>query len=128
MTQKQECRAAEHSYLHTKAELQCQYVEGALKMTKIKLGLVGLGEVAQIIHVPILQNYEDKFEIAAICDLSQELLSSVGERYHVPVEQRYLDAEALAKQRDLDAIFVWNSDEYPTDAALAALRHRKHVF
>jgi len=104
------------------------YLEGALKMTKIKIGLVGLGEVAQIIHLPILQTYEDKFEIAAICDLSQELLSALGERYHVPVEHRYLDAEALAKQGDLDAIFVLNSDEYHTDAALAALEQGKHVF
>ena len=98
-----------------------QYLEGALKMTKIKIGLVGLGEVAQIIHLPILQTYEDKFEIAAICDISQELLSALGERYHVPVEHRYLDAQELAKQGDLDAIFVLNSDEYHTDATLAAL-------
>src|SRR5437588_4997485 len=97
-------------------------------MTKIKIGLVGLGEVAQIIHLPILQTYEDKFEITAICDISQELLSALGERYHVPVEQRYLDVQELAKQGDLDAIFVLNSDEYHTDAALAALGHRKHVF
>ena len=105
-----------------------QSLEGALKMTKIKIGLVGLGEVTQIIHVPILQANEDKFEIAAICDISPELLSALGERYHVPVEHRYLDAESLAKQGDLDAIFVLNSDEYHTDAALAALGHRKHVF
>jgi predicted dehydrogenase len=105
-----------------------QYLEGALKMTKIQIGLVGLGEVAQIIHLPILQNYEDTFEIAAICDLSQELLSALGERYHVPAERRYLDAEALAKKGDLDAIFVLNSDEFHTDAALAALEHGKHVF
>ena len=90
-------------------------------MTKIKIRLVGLGEVAQIIHLPILQTYEDKFEIAAICDISQELLSALGERYHVPVEHRYLDAQELAKQGDLDAIFVLNSDEYHTDATLAAL-------
>ncbi len=77
-------------------------------MTKIKIGLVGLGEVAQIIHLPILQTYEDKFEIAAICDISQELLSTLGERYHVPV--------------------VLNSDEYHADAALGALGNRKHVF
>jgi predicted dehydrogenase len=96
-------------------------------MTKIKIGLVGLGEVAQIIHLPILQAYEDKFEIAAICDISQELLSALGERYHVAVEHQYLDAQELAKQGDLDAVFVLNSDEYHTDAALAALEHGKHV-
>jgi predicted dehydrogenase len=96
-------------------------------MTKMKVGLVGLGEIAQIIHLPILQAHSDQFEIAAICDISQELLSALGERYNVPGERRYFDSHDLAKQEDLDAILVLNSDEYHTDSALAAIRHGKHV-
>jgi predicted dehydrogenase len=96
-------------------------------MTKAKVGVVGLGEIAQIIHLPILQAHADKFEIAAICDISQELLSALGERYHVPAEHRYTDYNELASQKDLDAVFVLNSDEYHTDTALAAIGHGKHV-
>jgi predicted dehydrogenase len=96
-------------------------------MTKVKVGLVGLGEIAQVIHLPILQAHSDQFEIAAICDISQELLTALGERYNVPPEQRYLDYHDLAAQRDLDAILVLNSDEYHTDSALAALHQGKHV-
>src|ERR1700694_5908920 len=91
-----------HRLLHAKAGFQGQYLAGALKMTKIKIGLVGLGKIAQIIHLPILQTHADKFEIAAICDISQELLSALGERYHVPVEHRYLDAQEMAKHADSD--------------------------
>ncbi|HTI13460.1 MAG TPA: Gfo/Idh/MocA family oxidoreductase [Dictyobacter sp.] len=96
-------------------------------MVKIKVGLVGLGEVAQITHLPILQALSDKFEIAALCDISQQLLSTLGERYRVPVEHRYLDYHEIAQQDDLDVIFVLNSDEYHTDTALAAIQHGKHV-
>src|SRR2546429_1065994 len=96
-------------------------------MTKVKVGLVGLGEIAQIVHLPILQAYSDLFEIAAFCDISQELLAALGERYHVPSEHRYTDYHDVAAQRDLDAILVLNSDEYHTDSALAALQHGKHV-
>jgi predicted dehydrogenase len=96
-------------------------------MTKMKVGVVGLGEVAQVIHLPILQDHSDKFEIAAICDISQELLSALGERYTVPAAHRYTDYANLAGQRDLDAVFVLNSDEYHTDTALAAIQHGKHV-
>jgi len=96
-------------------------------MTKVKVGLVGLGEVAQVTHLPILQEQADKFEIAAICDISHELLTVLGERYNVPAEHRYLDYMALARQEDLDAVLVVNSDEYHTDSALAAIRHGKHV-
>src|SRR5213080_4746795 len=96
-------------------------------MTKINVGLVGLGEIAQIIHLPILQAHSDKFEIAAICDISQELLTALGERYNVPTEHRYTDYQDLAGQKELDAVFVLNSDEYHTDSALAAIQHGKHV-
>ncbi|MBA2679789.1 MAG: Gfo/Idh/MocA family oxidoreductase [Ktedonobacteraceae bacterium] len=97
-------------------------------MTKVKIGLVGLGEVAQVIHLPILHMHSDLFEIAALCDLSQELLAALGERYNVPSERRYTDYHDIAHQADLDAILVLNSDEYHTDTALAALQQRKHVF
>lgn len=96
-------------------------------MTKLKVGLVGLGEVAQVIHLPILQQYSDLFEIAAICDISQELLTALGERYNVPAAHRYTDYHDIAAQKDLDAMLVLNSDEYHADSALAALQHGKHV-
>src|SRR6266487_1418846 len=66
-------------------------------------------------------------EIAAFCDISQELLAALGERYHVPPACRYTDYNDIAAQSDLDAILVLNSDEYHTDSALAALGHGKHV-
>ena len=94
---------------------------------KMKVGVVGLGEVAQVIHLPILQDHSDKFEIAAICDISQELLSALGERYTVPAEHRYSGYADLVRQRDLDAVLVLNSDEYHTSTALAAMQYGKHV-
>jgi predicted dehydrogenase len=51
----------------------------------------------------------------------------MGERYNVPVAYRYLDYNELARQENLDAVLVLNSDEYHTDPALAALQHGKHV-
>jgi len=51
----------------------------------------------------------------------------LGERYNVPVEHRYLDYQELAGQENLDVVFILNSDEYHTDAALAAIQHGKHV-
>jgi len=96
-------------------------------MSRVKVGVIGLGEVAQIIHLPILASLEDRFEIAAICDISPSLLRHIGERYRVPEAMRFTDMEALCAVRELDAVFVLNSDEYHTAATLAALRHRKHV-
>jgi predicted dehydrogenase len=94
-------------------------------MSKVRVGVIGLGEVAQITHLPILETLSDKFEIGALCDVSPSLLQWAGERYGV--DRLYTDAEELAKQPDLDAVFVLNSDEYHAESALSAIRNGKHV-
>jgi predicted dehydrogenase len=94
-------------------------------MGKVKVGVIGLGEVAQIIHLPILQALSDKYEIAALCDISPSLVAWAGSRYGVT--NLYTDAHELVRQEELDAVFVLNSDEYHAEHAIAAVRQGKHV-
>ena len=49
-----------------------------------------------------------------------------GMELHTPERGAQVVRE-LAGQSDLDAVLVLNSDEYHTESALAALRHKKHV-
>jgi predicted dehydrogenase len=94
-------------------------------MQRVNVGVIGLGEVAQVIHLPILAALSDRFAINAVCDVSPGLLQVIGDRYQVP--HRYDDPFALVQQDDLDAVFVLNSDEYHADCVVAAARHGKHV-
>lgn len=96
-------------------------------MQRINVGVIGLGEVAQIIHLPVLEALADRFAIAALCDVSPGLLALIGERYRVPADRRYADFRDLARQAELDAVFVLNSDEYHADCVVAALNAGKHV-
>ena len=95
--------------------------------SRVNIGVIGLGEVAQIIHLPILQALSDRFRIQAVCDISPGLLRAVGDRYGVPDTDRHDDPFALAQRPDLDAVFVLNSDEYHADCVIAAARTGKHV-
>lgn len=94
-------------------------------MSRLKVGVIGLGEVAQTVHLPILQQLASKFEISALCDISEQLLEKLGEIYRV--NNLYTDAVELTKQEDLDVVFVLNSDEYHTDCVIAAVENKKHV-
>ena len=97
-------------------------------MEQINVGIIGLGEVAQIIHLPILQSLSDRYRIRALCDISPGLLQAVGDRYGIDHSARYDDPFALVQRADLDAVFVLNSDEYHAECVIAAVRTGKHVF
>jgi predicted dehydrogenase len=98
---------------------------GVANMKKVKVGLIGLGEVAQIIHLPILDALSDQFEIAALCDISPQLLNLMGKKYRV--SRLYTNGTELTEQADLDAVLILNSDEYHAECAIAAAKNKKHV-
>ena len=42
-------------------------------MQKLRIGIVGCGEVAQIIHIPALRHLSSLFDVTALCDVSDEV-------------------------------------------------------
>jgi predicted dehydrogenase len=86
-----------------------------------------LGEVAQTVHLPILEALTDRYETTAICDVSPTLLRVIGDRYGIPEEARYADYRELVTREDVDAVLVLNSDEYHADGVTAACRAGKDV-
>ncbi len=93
----------------------------------VRVGLVGLGEVAQVTHIPVLAHLADRFRITAIADVSPGLVEAIGDRLHLPADARHTDALALVARDDVDLVFVLTSDEYHADQAVAALGAGKHV-
>ena len=90
---------------------------------KIKVGVVGCGLVAQIMHLYYLQELEDLFEIAALCDLSRTVREGCARKFGVPAV--YDDWQDLVKQ-PLDAVFVLSSGSH-APIAIAAAKAGKHV-
>lgn len=92
---------------------------------KIKVGLIGLGEVAQLMHLPLLAD-DQRFEIAAVTDVSPSLVAHVAERYGV--KTRHASAEALIADPGLDAVFILTPDHLHAPLLEQAIRAGKHVF
>ncbi|MBM3138295.1 MAG: Gfo/Idh/MocA family oxidoreductase [Chloroflexi bacterium] len=89
---------------------------------KLNVGVVGCGQIAQISHLPYLQELP-QFNISAICDLSPFVVEKLGEKFHIP--NRYTDFNDLVKQENLDIVLVTNKNH--TEPAIAALEQGKHV-
>jgi myo-inositol 2-dehydrogenase / D-chiro-inositol 1-dehydrogenase len=86
----------------------------------LRLGVVGLGVVAQAVHLPLLAKRPDLFRATAVCDLSPSARSVLGGRLGVPDERRFSSADDLFAAGDLDAVAVLSSGSHGALAAAAA--------
>ena len=91
----------------------------------IRIGIVGCGEVAQIIHLPTLAQLRDRFTVTALCDISPAVRDGVGARWNIP--HRFADYRDLAACGEVDAVLVANPHVLHTETALAAMAAGKHV-
>jgi predicted dehydrogenase len=89
---------------------------------KLKVGVVGCGQIAQIAHLPYLQELP-QFEIGALADLSPQVLDSLGKKYGV--SHLYTKYEEMLQAVDLDAVLIANKNH--AAPAIAALESGKHV-
>jgi predicted dehydrogenase len=92
---------------------------------RVRIGVIGCGEVTQVIHLPTLSQLAGRFDVTALCDIDREVLRGVADLWGV--ERRFTDANALIECGDVDAVLVANPDEYHAEAALAAIAAGKDV-
>lgn len=91
----------------------------------LKIGVIGCGGIAQMMHLPFLRSLPTHFQIRAISDLSPGLLTAIGNLYGVPPERQFTDFHDLVRQ-DLDAVLVLSGGTH-APPVLAAISAGKHV-
>ena len=89
----------------------------------VRVGVLGCGLIAQLMHLPHLRELSEQFEIAALCDSSRQVVDGCGERFGV--SQRYVRSEDLLAC-DLDAVLVLTPGSH-APAAIAAAAAGRHV-
>ena len=89
---------------------------------RVRLGVIGLGTVAQAVHLPLLSRHRDRFEITAVCDLSPGLAEVVSERFGLGDAARCRTAAELLDLGRTDAVLVLTSGSHGEVAAAALAR------
>jgi predicted dehydrogenase len=89
----------------------------------LRVGVIGCGAIAQIMHIPYLVEHE-RFDLVSICDAYQPVLDAVGDRYHIA--KRYTDMNELLANDSLDAVVICHAGSH-RDSVIAALDANKHV-
>lgn len=93
-------------------------------MNKVRIGVIGAGNIACSGHLPAYKNIENA-ELVAICDLNVELAKQAAERFGIP--QYFASVEEMIAGADIDAVDIccWNNGH--SDTAVVAANAKKHI-
>jgi len=91
----------------------------------VKVGIVGCGRIATLVHLPSLTKI-NKIDVVAAVDTSKERLHETLEKFHV--EEGYEDYRLMLKKADVDTVFVCTPPRYHFQIVTDSIKHDKHVF
>jgi predicted dehydrogenase len=92
---------------------------------RLRVGIVGCGGIAQMMHLPTLRERPDLFEVTALADVSRPTLEAVARRYKI--DALFPDHRELVTRPDVDAVLLLASGSHK-QAVEAGLAAGKHVF
>ena len=91
---------------------------------RLRIGVVGCGSIAQLVHLPLLQDLPGLFELAGLCDASTQVAEGLAQRYGT---RAFTDHRALLETAP-DAVLVATPPALHADIAVDALAAGCHVF
>lgn len=93
-------------------------------MDKVRVGVIGLGWIAQVVHLPILLKHPEA-DVVAICDHDKSRCRLVAEKFGI--RKVYTDLARMLESEDISAVIVCTSTDAHKENTLAALKAGKDV-
>ena len=91
----------------------------------LRVGVIGCGLIAQVMHLPHLKELSDLFDVRALCDSSQQVVDHCAATFGVG--RRYAEWEQLLADGGIEAVLVLTSGSH-APIAVAAATAGLHVF
>ncbi|APC49467.1 dehydrogenase [Virgibacillus halodenitrificans] len=93
-------------------------------MTKLRMGIIGVGGIAQERHIPAFLQLQDKVTLMAVNDMNKERADEVAKKYNIPhVFSTYHELFAV-----VDAVTICTPNKFHAEISIAALNAGVHVF
>lgn len=93
-------------------------------MEKTKIGVIGLGGIAQLVHLPILSKMEN-VKIVAVSEINKNRLNTVADKFNI--NERFLDYKDLIKNSDCDAVIISTPTSTHKTVAIDCLNAKKNI-
>ncbi len=91
----------------------------------MKVGVVGCGRIATVVHMPSLKNIQG-YDLVAASDVNPARLEGVKERFDI--DETYDDYRRMLIKADIDAVFICTPPQEHFRIVMDAIEWGKHVF
>ncbi|MEP7112028.1 MAG: Gfo/Idh/MocA family oxidoreductase [Ilumatobacteraceae bacterium] len=91
---------------------------------RLKVGVVGAGIIAQVMHLHYLRELADRFEVVALCDIAPENAEVNAAAYGIPMT--FTDWRRMLAEAPIDAVVILTSGSH-CPIAVEAANAGKHV-
>ncbi|PYZ91700.1 dehydrogenase [Salipaludibacillus keqinensis] len=92
-------------------------------MSKLKMGIIGAGGIAQQRHLPLLKQLSEQVVVVAVCDVNPMTARAAAEKFNIP--KVYEDYREMLSE--VDAVTVCTPNKFHADITVAALEAGLHV-
>ena len=93
-------------------------------MEKTKIGIIGLGTIAQLVHLPNFTKINNAV-ITAVAETRKSRLHSVADKFNI--KEKYLSHQELLEKSNTDAIIIATPTNTHTDIAIDCLKAKKDI-
>jgi predicted dehydrogenase len=91
---------------------------------KTRVGIIGLGGIAQLVHLPILSKLEN-VELAGVAEINKNRLKFINEKFQL--KNYFTDYKEMLAKCELDAVVIATPTNTHEAIALDCIKAKKHV-
>ncbi len=93
-------------------------------MDKTKVAVIGLGGIAQLVHLPNLAKLNN-VKVAAVAEINKNRLNTIADKFNI--KERYTDYKELLAKSDIDAVIIATPTSTHKEVSTACLKAKKDV-
>ncbi|MEO8232078.1 MAG: Gfo/Idh/MocA family oxidoreductase [Ignavibacteriota bacterium] len=93
-------------------------------MDKVKIGIIGLGGVAQLVHLPNLAKVSSA-DLTAVAEVNKNRLLTISDKFNV--KEKFTSYKEMLEKSNIDAVIIATPTSTHTDIAIDCLNAGKDV-
>src|SRR5690606_41060048 len=93
-------------------------------MEKTRIGIIGLGGIAQLVHLPNFSKMSNVI-VSAVSEINKNRHDTIADKFNIA--ERYVDYNEMLENSNVEAVVIATPTNTHKEVAIAALKSKKDI-